>query len=142
MTFNSQEFGSPDGETALSVLERSELNREVARRREEAAHSRAAKEIAANPELTAMLATLIEGAGELSEQTKAHLRKMIAISYHLYGYTTEAVDAAREQQFYTLVIDTVQDELDELGELLDDGALPDLWDIAYEDLVRLEGGGL
>lgn len=41
--------------------------------------------------------------------------------------------------FHDIVRASVQEELDELRELVSDDTLPDLWDVAYEDLTQLYG---
>lgn len=138
---HSPEFGGfgYEGETALSEIERSQMLAELARTRQEIAHGHAAAEVAGNPELHAMLGKLIEGGPELSPGTRAHLRRMIALSYNFYTYARQSADAAIDEEFYGVVIGALQGELDELNAMAEDERLPDLWDVAYEDLLRLEG---
>lgn len=138
----SPEFGgSFDGETALSQMERSQMLAELARARQEAAQAGASAEVAARPELLAMLGKLIESGPEWSPQVTAHLRRMIALHYNFYGYVQQAADAAVDEELHGIVLNTVQGELDELNRLAEGETLPDMWDIAYEDLMRLDGGG-
>lgn len=137
----SPEFGGfgYEGETALSEIERSQMLAELARAQQEAAHKYAAAEVAENPELLAMLGKLVEGGPELSAGVRAHLRRMIALSYNFYAYAKQAADAAIDEELHGIVIGALQGELDELHALAEGERLPDLWDVAYEDLIRLEG---
>jgi len=137
----SPEFGvfGYEGETALSEMERSQMLAELARTQQEVAHEHAAAEVAENPELLAMLGKLVEGGPELSPGARAHLRRMIALSYNLYAYAQQAVDAAVDEELHGIVIGTLQGELDELHAMAEGERLPDLWDMAYKDLLRLEG---
>lgn len=133
------EFGRFEGETALSEIERSQMLAELARSRQEVAHEHAAAEVAGNPELLAMLGKLVEGGPELSPEATAHLRRMIALSYNFYAYAKQAADAAVDEELHGIVIGALQGELDELYAMTEGERLPDLWDVAYEDLMRLEG---
>jgi hypothetical protein len=134
------DFGGFEGETALSQIERSQMLAELARTQQEMAHEHAAAEVAKNPELLAMLGKLIEGGPELSPEATAHLRRMIALSYNFYAYAQQAADAAIDEELHGMVVESLQGELDELDRMAESETLPDLWDIAYEDLLRLEGG--
>jgi hypothetical protein len=85
-----------------------------------------------------MMTKLIEGGPELDPDTKAHLRRMIAL--WIGAHTDAMIQDQSEVEFYRMAAMEVQRELDELKGLesqLDD--LPDLWDMALEDLIRFEG---
>lgn len=80
---------------------------------------------------------VIEGGAALDPSHADHIRRIIALK--LGGLTTATVQAAQDQNFFELAATTVEAEIIELHTFAKDEDLPDLWDIAYEDLLRLKG---
>jgi|GEM_PF-6826751 len=135
----SPEFpSSPEGPTAASEIERHDLLAELARSRHESASLSASAEIARSPELHTLLSHLIEGGAELAPAARAHLRRMIAISYSFNAYLAELHSAEIDQELHQLAAASVQAELAELDTLA--GAdLTHEWDQAYQDLRQFYG---
>lgn len=134
----SPEFGSghSEGLTALEEQERLELSRELAQCIEVAANMATAEAINGDPMLHAMLSKLIEGGPELYPPTRAHLRKMIAL--HLHPFDKVRQQAAIDVSFFDATSQQVQQEVEELKSMEGLENLPDLWDIALQDLLRLD----
>lgn len=142
--FVSMRFGGgPEGssfgfeEVGISELERLDLMRAVAAEVEVTAHKFATSEINRDPLLHTLLGKVVESGAELDDIHLAHLRKMIALK--LGGLHDIATQAAQDQKFFGLMSSVVETEIEELNALAEANKLPDLWDIAYEDLLRLEG---
>lgn len=135
--------GGPEGpsfgfeESDVSEMERLDLMRQLAGQVEASAHELGAKQINRDPILHAMLSKVIESGPILDPTHVAHIRKMIAL--RMCGLPEIAAQAARDQDFYGLAILTVQDEIEELRTIPGSDDLPDMWDIALQDLLDLEG---
>jgi hypothetical protein len=131
--------GYPESEPAVSEIARADLMRELAVYKERVANEAISRQIIRQPELAAMLGKYLESGPELDPDIRAHLRKMIAL---WIGRGIEfAIEAGYEASFYELVRDQVILELEELSDLeADVSDIPDLWDLAAQDLFRLEGG--
>lgn len=135
--------GGPEGpsfgfeEPGISEMERLDLMQQLAGQVEASAHELGAKQINRDPILHAMLGKVIESGPNLDPTHVAHIRKMIAL--RMCGLPDIAVQAARDQEFYVLAIQTVNDEIEELRAIPGAEDLPDMWDIALQDLLGLEG---
>lgn len=137
MSFNGgPNFPSFDSEPGISEIDRLDLMRSAAAEVEATAHEFASREISRDPILHTLLGKVVEGGAELDRTHLAHLRKIIAL--RLSGLHDIAAQAAQDQDFFELMSTTVQAEIEELNALAEANELPDLWDIAYEDLLRLE----
>jgi hypothetical protein len=136
----SGEFGRSgyEQETALSEIERHETLAELARDRQMIMDGLAAGEVGKHPGLMAILSKLIEGGPELSSDHRGHLRRMAAIYYDTYSdYARASQNAEMDADLHEMAATSIQAELVELevGE-----GWPDMWDVAYEDLLKLESG--
>jgi hypothetical protein len=140
MGFNSGPEGPSFGfeeESGISEMERLDLMQELAGQIEASSHKISAERINQDPILHAMLGKVVEGGPELDPIHVAHLRKMIAL--RMCGLSDMAARAARDQEFYGLALQTVQDEIEELRAIPGADDLPDMWDVALQDLLGLEG---
>jgi hypothetical protein len=135
--------GSPEGpsfdfeESGISEMERLGWMQELAGQVEASAQELGAEKINQDPILHAMLGKVIESGSELDPTHVAHLRKMIAL--RMCGLADKVVQAARDQEFYGLALQTVRDEIEELRAIPGGEDLPDMWDVALQDLLQLEG---
>ena len=135
--------GGPEGpsfgfeESGISEMERLDLMQQLAGQVEASAHELGAKQINRDPILHAMLDKVIESGPNLDPTHLAHIRKMIAL--RMCGLPDISAQAAKDQEFYGLAIQTVHDEIEELRTMLGAEDLPDMWDIALQDLLGLEG---
>ena len=124
-------------ESRLSEMERLDLMRQLARQVEASAMKLGAEQINRDPILHTMLTKVIEGGPDLDPTHIAHMRKMIAL--RMCGLPDVSAQAASDQAFYGLAIQTVQYEIEELKSIPGAENLPDMWDIALQDLLGLEG---
>lgn len=123
-------------ESGVSGLERLDFMRSVAAEIEATAHEFAAREINRDPVLHTLLSTIIEGGAELDPQYLSHLRKIATL--RLAALQDVAIQVAQDQEFFTLMSVTLRSEINELDTLAEANELPDMWDIAYRDLLQLE----
>jgi hypothetical protein len=134
--------GSPEGpsfnfeESGLSETERLDLMRNLAAEIEASAHELSVSQINRDPILHTILGKVIESGPNLDPAHLAHLRRIITL--RLAGMPDIAAQASRDQEFFQIAINTVQEEIDELSAIPGASELPDMWDIALEDLLRLE----
>jgi len=128
-----------EGEPAVSEFARAELMLDLATEKARLLGEGLTREIARNPELDAMLGKLIECGPDMDPHTKAHLRRMISL--WIGTHRDMIVDANHDVDFFRTVLQELQSELDEMADFETDlSELPDLWDIAYKDLLDLENG--
>jgi hypothetical protein len=123
-------------ESGLSETERLELMLNLASEIEASAHELSASQINRDPILHTILGKVTESGPNLGPTHLAHLRRIITL--RLAGMPDIAAQAARDQEFFQIAIHTVQDEIDELNAIPGADELPDMWDIALEDLLKLE----
>ena len=132
---------SPDfyeGETAIDEIARAEMLAVLNRAIEGWSREAAAREIAADPELEAMIGVLIEQSQEWDPYRRAHLRKMIAL--RLGTLNQLALQATQNAGFFDIARLEVEREVEELKQIESLQDLPDLWDLALQDLLTLESG--
>jgi hypothetical protein len=126
-----------EGERAIDEVARAELCVEIAREVEARANETIAVEIASDPILEAMMATLIEKSLEWDPYRRDHLRKMIALRLN----TTNQIvlQAVQEAEFFDRVVYEIERELDELESIPGLEDMADPWDSALQDLLGLYG---
>lgn len=128
-----------EGEPAVSEMARAELLTDLAFERARIIGDGVSAEIAANPELNAMMSKLIECGPGMDPAAQAHLRRMVSL--WIGRHIDAIVDANSDGDFYRAATQELQAELDEMSGFEDDlSDLPDLWDIAYQDLLDFENG--
>lgn len=142
MNFNSgPEFGSfgLENEPAIDKITRAEMLAELSLKTANNAQEFAVNQINRDPILHTMLSKVINCGPELDPDYVQHLRKMIAL--RLNGSVEIQVQAGQDRDFYLSMAWEARSELRELdGFKADLTGLPDMWDIAYKDLLHLEGG--
>jgi hypothetical protein len=60
------------------------------------------------------------------------------LALRLFGLPDIAARAASDREFFNIAIMSVSHEIDELESIPGADELPDMWDIALEDLLRLQ----
>jgi hypothetical protein len=125
-----------DREPGISEIERLGLMRELAASVEATANKFAVNALQRDPISHTLLGKIVESGPEYDPTTLAHMRKMLAL--RLFGLPDIAARAASDREFFDIAIMSVSYEIDELESIPGADELPDMWDIALEDLLRLQ----
>lgn len=128
--------GYEEGPSAIEEIDRLDLMAELSRAKAIMAHECAAVEINQDPALQAMLGRLIEAGPNMNPAMSAHLRMMVAL--RIGPLQKLGIQAQADAEFFEIARYEVERELNELSGLEDQlSDLPDAWDIALEDLLKL-----
>ncbi len=123
-------------ESSPSELERLYLMQGLAVGTDRIAQELGASQNTQGPILRIMLGKLIEGGPNLCPNHVSHLRRMIALG--LRGLPDIVTQAEADQELVRLAEHTVSGEIKELNSIPKADEFPYPWDIAVEDLCRLE----
>lgn len=129
--------GFGGSETAIEQIAGFEARATFAEMIAAAAHEASGSVLADNPELAEAIGRLIEQGPEWDPYHRAHMRRVVAwqLSALSGGFDRVAAQAETDITFFNLASKEVQQEIDELESLAGEERLPDLWDVAIQDLL-------
>lgn len=137
--FEGQNLGGyPESEPAVLQIMHAELRAEAARAVEQFAGAEIGRQVSSDQQLQAAI-TELQGSGEQSDPVfRSNMRQVVAerIGYLLY----HGRQARTRHEYFRLVAAEIGQELQAMADL-EAGVsdVPDLWDLAYEELLASEG---